>query len=74
MSADKISKRELERAQRAGISPLEFMLFVMNDPDEPLSRRLDAAKSAAPFIHPKLSAVDNSHDFAAHEEALKELE
>lgn len=73
MSADKISQRELRKAEELGYSPVEFLLNVMNNEHEPMGRRVEAAKAAAPFIHPRLSAVDSTHDLASHEEALKEL-
>jgi hypothetical protein len=44
-------------AQRKGISPLEFLLSVMDDEELDLKMRIDAAKAACPFIHPRLSAV-----------------
>jgi hypothetical protein len=49
-------------AKTDGISPLEYMLQVMRDPTEDAVRRLDAAKSAAPFVHPRLSATAVTHD------------
>jgi hypothetical protein len=38
--------------------PLDFLLRLMRDPHSPMARRLEAAKAAAPFLHPKLSAID----------------
>jgi hypothetical protein len=38
--------------------PLDFLLRVMRDPHSSMARRLEAAKAAAPFLHPKLSAID----------------
>jgi hypothetical protein len=38
--------------------PLDFLLRLMRDPLAPKAKRLEAAKAAAPFCHPKLSAVD----------------
>jgi hypothetical protein len=38
--------------------PLDFLLRMMRDPSEPKSKRLEAAKAAAPFCHPKLNAID----------------
>jgi len=38
--------------------PLDFLLRLMRDPREPKSKRLEAAKAAAPFCHPKLNAID----------------
>jgi hypothetical protein len=39
---------------------MEFMLKVMRDEGEDLDKRLDAAKSVAPYVHPKLAPVDSS--------------
>jgi len=44
----------------SGLTPLDFMLGVMRDEDRPFPDRLDAAKSAAPYVHPKLAAVEHS--------------
>ena len=44
-----------------GITPLEFMLEVMRDPDNDIILRMDAAKSAAPYVHPKLASVEMKH-------------
>jgi hypothetical protein len=41
----------------SGETPLEFMLLVMRDETQPIELRLEAAARAAPFCHPKLSAV-----------------
>lgn len=34
------------------------MLRIMRDEDADLAMRFDAAKSAAPYIHPRLATVD----------------
>lgn len=39
------------------ISPVEYMVDIVNDPDEPTAIRLDAANKAAPYIHQKLPAT-----------------
>jgi hypothetical protein len=44
----------------AGITPLEYMLATLRDPKEEPDRRLDAAKSAAPYVHPRLAQTDIS--------------
>jgi hypothetical protein len=38
------------------IRPLELMLKVLNDENEPLVRRLRVAKAAAPYFHPRCLA------------------
>jgi hypothetical protein len=56
--------REAERAKRAaeGILPVDYMLQVMRDEKDDADRRLDAAKSVAPYLHKKLPQdVDVTH-------------
>lgn len=48
-------------AQRKGISPLEFLLSVMDDADNELPVRMDAAKSAAPYCHQRLAQLAIEH-------------
>lgn len=44
----------------SGLSPLDFMLHLMRDEGQPLPLRADAAKNAAPYVHPRLAAVEHS--------------
>jgi hypothetical protein len=46
----------------SGQTPLEFMLEVMRDTGAERSERLDMAKAAAPYIHPRLSNVEAKVD------------
>jgi hypothetical protein len=41
-------------------APLEYLVSVYTDENNPLRDRLDAAKAAAPYVHPRLSAVEVS--------------
>ncbi len=56
------TRKIAEGALKRGLSPLEYLLQVMRDPEAPLTARLDAAKSAAAFCHPRLSAVEHRGD------------
>jgi hypothetical protein len=47
-----------DKAVTEGQSPLEFMLQVMRDENAEWPHRLDMAKAAASYIHPRLSSVD----------------
>lgn len=44
----------------SGQTPLDFMLGVMRDEGKDFGVRLDAAKSAAPYVHPKLAAIEHT--------------
>jgi len=52
-------------AQRKGVSPLEFLLSVMDDEDNDLSVRMDAAKAATPYLHARLSQIAMDVDVQA---------
>ena len=45
-------------AREAGITPLEYLCALFRDDEQPLPVRLDAAKAAAPFMHPRLTAIE----------------
>lgn len=47
-----------EAVEASGITPLDYMLEVMRNPTNEPAMRLDAAKSAAGYVHARLSAVD----------------
>jgi hypothetical protein len=51
--------KELQEAVAAsGLTPLAHMLAVMRHENESDERRDEMAKAAAPYIHPRLSAVE----------------
>jgi hypothetical protein len=39
----------------SGMTPLDFLCSVFRDPKQPMKRRIEAAKFAAPYVHPRLS-------------------
>jgi hypothetical protein len=56
-----------------GKLPLEVMLEIMRTTDSP-EVQFEAAKAAAPYIHPRLNAVDHSGKMSiSHEDALAAL-
>lgn len=69
-SASKKTAEIANRAAQAGITPLEFMLNLLRE--EPpadadavtrvryATLRFEAAKAAAPYVHPRLNAVEHS--------------
>lgn len=46
-----------EARRQKYILPLEYMLNVLNDPEQPDDRRFAAAMAAAPYCHPKLASI-----------------
>jgi hypothetical protein len=45
-------------AEATGILPLDYMLSVMRDESLDRATRMDAAKAAAPYLHPKMSPTE----------------
>jgi hypothetical protein len=40
-----------------GLTPLEYLTSVYQDPNHDESKRIDAAKAAAPYVHAKLQTT-----------------
>jgi hypothetical protein len=58
----------------SGLTPLDFMLKIMRDEGEAKDIRLDAAKAAAPYVHPRLASTDMKVSGGlTHEDALASL-
>jgi len=71
------NKASIERQAEVaagGITPLEYMLQVMRTSEDE-AKRLDAAKAAAPYVHPRLNATtfDGKVGVLSHEEWLDSL-
>ena len=45
-----------EKAMASGLTPLDYLLQVMRDPEALAPVRMDAAKAAAPYCHPRLAS------------------
>lgn len=65
---NKRTAAKMEAIEKAGVTPLDYMLGVMRDPlpedVEPqvkiaaMGLRFEAAKAAAPYVHPRRGVVD----------------
>ncbi len=59
------NKVTLERERsisQSGLTPLEYMLSIMRNEGNTTEARFEAAKAAAPYVHPKLAAVEFKGD------------
>jgi len=45
----------------SGLTPLDYMISVMRDDKQEQWTRLDAAKAAAPYVHPKLANIEHGN-------------
>jgi hypothetical protein len=73
-AANQRTRAIAEAAMAQGITPLEYMLAVLRDDSIAAERRDDMAKAAAPYIHPRLAAIEAHVAVTGHEAALEELE
>lgn len=61
--------------EATGLTPLDYMLATLRDETAEPDARKWAAQNAAPYIHPRLAAVEHSGAMTLrHEDALGELE
>ena len=54
-------RAEIDKIAASGLTPLDYMLSVMRDETAPAERRDYMARAAAPYVHPRLAAIDNTH-------------
>ncbi len=58
-AATKKTREIADKAASQGITPIEYLLQVMRDGTLERADRVEAAKAAAPYVHPRLNAVDH---------------
>lgn len=74
-SINKASAAKRAEIEASGLTPLDYMLQVMRNEENPRDVRLDAANKAAPFVHRRLAAIEHSGELTvSHEAALDELD
>ena len=55
------ARREAE-IKASGLTLLDYLLLVMRDERLPDQQRIDAAKAAAPYVHPRLASIEHKGD------------
>lgn len=60
LQREKRAQETAAAAHDAGLTPLDYMLKILRDEEQDQSARFTAAKEAAPYIHPRLAAVEHS--------------
>ncbi len=56
---NKATAARQEAVEASGLTPLDYMLSIMRDETKATEDRFEAAKAAAPYVHPKLANVDH---------------
>ena len=72
-----VTKKTAETARKAaakGITPVEYMLSLVHNKKLKQAVRLDAAKAAAPYVHPRLSSVEVKQDLTINDLTDKQLD
>src|SRR5262245_48645165 len=63
-AASRANEEVRQEAAVTGELPLAYMLRIMRDPSQPVGRRDEMAKAAAPFCHSRLSSVEHSGEIS----------
>lgn len=63
-SRNKATMAWFQELRQGGITPVELLLERVRDEDEEMDVRIDCAKAAAPYCHPKIHAI--AADLQAH--------
>ena len=57
-SVNKLDAAARKIAMESGITPLDYMLGIMRDPERTDARRMEAARGAAPYVHARLARLE----------------
>jgi hypothetical protein len=72
-SKNKVTLEREAELSASGLMPLDHMLSILRNENETQQRRDWAAEKAAPYCHPRLTAVDVKADISASHEDWLEL-
>lgn len=56
---NRFAKANIEKAEKTGILPVDYMLAVMRNSKAGNDRRDAMARAAAPYLHPRLATVEH---------------
>jgi hypothetical protein len=73
-SPNKASAERQAEIAASGLTPLDYMMSMLRNEQETPANRMWAAEKAAPYVHPKLAAIEHSGGMTfSHEDALAAL-
>jgi hypothetical protein len=58
---NKATAKQRDAVKASGLTPLDYMLSILRDETMTTESRFEAAKAAAPYVHPKLANIDHDH-------------
>ena len=61
-SVNKLDAAARKIAIESGITPLDYMLDIMRDPERTDAQRMEAARGAAPYVHARLAHIERKED------------
>jgi len=71
---NKVTAERQAQIEASGLTPLDYMLSILRDETASTEDRFEAAKAAAPYVHPKLAAIEHSGGLTlSYEDALAQL-
>ena len=56
---NRLARANIDKAEKSGILPLDYMLAVMRNVKADSERRDAMARSAAPYLHPRLATIEH---------------
>lgn len=72
-AANKRTREIADAAFEGGLTPLEYMLGVLRDEARSDQERFEAAKNAAPYMHPRLTSIEADVSTESYEDRLRRL-
>lgn len=69
---NKVTAKMRDEIAESGETPLEYMIRVMRDEESEQSRRDDMAKAAAPYLHARLSSIEQSGELDVRQHIISD--
>ena len=57
---DRVTAAKAAAIAASGLTPLDCMLSVLRDESADRHERMEAARNAAPYVHPKFASLEHS--------------
>lgn len=57
---NKATAAKARQIEASGLAPLDYMLTVLRDERAEQHARMEAAKAAAPYVHPRLASIEHT--------------
>lgn len=64
---NRATQEQRDEIMASGLTPLDYMLSILRDGEADPDKRFEAAKAAAPYVHPRLASTEVKGDLTIND-------